>query len=210
MNTTALKGTILYSTLFITYIMWKKDLSSVAILSLVASVHETAAFSNNNIINIHTPTLPSCSRSKVSKSVLSESFYNYGKDGPSSSENNGEQESPVAPKKKGFFGNFFEELDAFVDDATSRRLGAGAQYYGKRKSSFYGANDANKKRDRVSFLLIVERMHKLLQFVPLYEMSHHSIILSNIVYIVLCDPFLYFRILLMQLVSAFVESHLLP
>ena len=136
--------------------MWKKDLSSVAILSLVASVHETAAFSNNNIINIHTTTL-SC-RSKVSK--LSESFYNYGKDGPSSSDDNGEQEeSPVAPKKKGFFGNFFEELDAFVDDATSRRLGAGAQYYGKRKSSFYGANDANKKKDRVSFLLIVERMH---------------------------------------------------
>ena len=191
--------------------MWKKDLSSVAILSLVASVHETAAFSNNNIINIHTTSLSSYSRSnKVSKSVLSESFYNYGKDGPSSSDDNGEQEESPAPKKKGFFGNFFEELDAFVDDATSRRLGAGAQYYGKRKSSFYGANDANKKRDRVSFLLIVERMHKLLQFVPLYEMSHHSIILSNIVYIVLCDPFLYFRILLMQLVSAFVESHLLP
>ena len=131
--------------------MWKKELSSVAILSLVASVHETAAFSNNNVINIHTTALSSCSRSKVSKLVLSESFYNYGKDGPSSSDNNGEQESP-APKKKGFFGNFFEELDAFVDDATSRRLGAGAQYYGKRKSSFYGANDANKKKDRVSFL----------------------------------------------------------
>lgn len=52
------------------------------------------------------------------------------------------------PKKKGFFQNFFEELDAFVDDATSRRLGNGAQYYGKRKSSFYGENDVNKKRDR--------------------------------------------------------------
>ena len=50
------------------------------------------------------------------------------------------------PKKKGFFAIFFEELDAFVDDATSRRLGAGAQYYGKRKSSFYGKDDANKKR----------------------------------------------------------------
>ena len=98
--------------------MWKKDLSSVAILSLVASVHETAAFSNNNIINIHTTSLSSYSRSnKGSKSVLSESFYNYGEDGPSSSDDNGEQEeSPVAPKKKGFFGNFFEELDAFVDD----------------------------------------------------------------------------------------------
>lgn len=54
------------------------------------------------------------------------------------------------PKKKGFFQNFFEELDAFVDDATSRRLGNGAQYYGKRKSSFYGEDDANRKRDKVS------------------------------------------------------------
>ena len=104
----------------------------------------------------------------MSKSVLSESFYNYGKDGPPS-ENNVEQESSVAPKKKGFFGNFFEELDAFVDDATSRRLGAGAQYYGKRKSSFYGANDANKKKDRVSFLLIVERMHTTFAIRPSIE-----------------------------------------
>merc|ERR1712032_441972 len=53
-----------------------------------------------------------------------------------------------APLKKGFFANFFEELDAFVDDATSRRLGNGAQYYGKRKSSFYGKEDLNKKRDK--------------------------------------------------------------
>lgn len=52
------------------------------------------------------------------------------------------------PKEKGFFANFFDELDAFVDDATSRRLGAGAQYYGKRKSSFYGKDDVNRKRDK--------------------------------------------------------------
>jgi hypothetical protein len=54
-------------------------------------------------------------------------------------------------EKRGFFGsisNFFEELDAFVDDATSRRLGAGSAFYGKRKSSFYGKNDKNKKQDR--------------------------------------------------------------
>ena len=55
--------------------------------------------------------------------------------------------SEIPKEKKGFFANFFEELDAFVDDATSRRLGNGAQYYGKRKSSFYGKNDANKKKD---------------------------------------------------------------
>lgn len=54
-------------------------------------------------------------------------------------------------KKGGFFGavsNFFEELDAFVDDATARRLGNGAAYYGKRKSSFYGKDDSMKKSDR--------------------------------------------------------------
>eukprot|EP00980_Cylindrotheca_fusiformis_P009090 scaffold1965_cov110-Cylindrotheca_fusiformis.AAC.13 len=45
-------------------------------------------------------------------------------------------------------GEFFEELDAFVDDATSRRLGAGASFYGKRKSNFYGKNDKGRKRDR--------------------------------------------------------------
>jgi hypothetical protein len=56
------------------------------------------------------------------------------------------------PPKKGFFQNFFEELDAFVDDATSRRLGNGAQYYGKRKSSFYGADDSNRKVDKVSWI----------------------------------------------------------
>lgn len=56
------------------------------------------------------------------------------------------------PQKKGFFQNFFEELDAFVDDATSRRLGNGAQYYGKRKSSFYGEGDANRKTNKVSHI----------------------------------------------------------
>lgn len=66
------------------------------------------------------------------------------------SERSNEEEENL-PKKKGFFANFFQELDAFVDDATSRRLGNGAQYYGKRKSSFYGADDSNKKRDSVVF-----------------------------------------------------------
>ena len=52
-------------------------------------------------------------------------------------------------KKKGnFFTNMFEELDAFMDDATARRLGNGAAYYGKRKSSFYGSDDKMKKSDR--------------------------------------------------------------
>jgi hypothetical protein len=45
-------------------------------------------------------------------------------------------------------GQFFEELDAFVDDATARRLGNGSAFYGKRKSSFYGKDDKDRKRDR--------------------------------------------------------------
>jgi hypothetical protein len=44
-------------------------------------------------------------------------------------------------------GEFFEDLDAFVDDATSRRLGAGAAFYGKRKSKFYGEKDIGIKSD---------------------------------------------------------------
>uniref|UniRef100_A0A6U2SK75 Uncharacterized protein n=1 Tax=Leptocylindrus danicus TaxID=163516 RepID=A0A6U2SK75_9STRA len=43
--------------------------------------------------------------------------------------------------------NFFEELDNFIDDATSRRLGNGAAFYGKRKSNFYGEDDAGRKKD---------------------------------------------------------------
>lgn len=56
-------------------------------------------------------------------------------------------------KKKGggnFFSNFLEELDAFVDDATNRRLGNGAAFYGKRKSSFYGEEDFMKKVDKAT------------------------------------------------------------
>ena len=43
--------------------------------------------------------------------------------------------------------DFFQELDNFLDDATARRLGNGAAFYGKRKSNFYGKNDKNKKSD---------------------------------------------------------------
>lgn len=39
----------------------------------------------------------------------------------------------------------FKELDNFMDDASARRLGAGATYYGKRKSNFYGDEDKMKK-----------------------------------------------------------------
>jgi hypothetical protein len=45
-------------------------------------------------------------------------------------------------------GEFFEELDAFVDDATARRLGNGSKFYGKRKSNFYGKEDDGRKNDR--------------------------------------------------------------
>ena len=48
---------------------------------------------------------------------------------------------------KGPFGGFFQELDNFMDDAFSRRLGNGATFYGKRKSSFYGNDDKMKKED---------------------------------------------------------------
>mmetsp|Transcript_12083 Transcript_12083/g.18277 ORF Transcript_12083/g.18277 Transcript_12083/m.18277 type:complete len:141 (-) Transcript_12083:3741-4163(-) len=54
----------------------------------------------------------------------------------------------LSEQKKGFIANFFDELDAFVDDATNRRLGNGAAFYGKRKSTFYGEQDFMKKDDK--------------------------------------------------------------
>ena len=60
----------------------------------------------------------------------------------------GEEQPEEEEKKGGLFAgisNFFTELDNFMDDASARRLGAGASFYGKRKSSFYGEDDKMKK-----------------------------------------------------------------
>ena len=46
-----------------------------------------------------------------------------------------------------FFEKFLKEVDNFADDAVGRRLGNGAKFYGKRKSSFYGEDDALKKEN---------------------------------------------------------------
>jgi hypothetical protein len=45
------------------------------------------------------------------------------------------------------FGKFFQEFDNFIDDATNRRLGNGASFYGRRKSRFYGEMDSKRKVD---------------------------------------------------------------
>jgi hypothetical protein len=118
--------------------MWKENVASLALLALamVASICEVESFSNS----LHVLTTAPRSMLSNPSSALSESFD--------------DEDEYEPPKKKGFFANFFQELDAFVDDATSRRLGAGAQYYGKRKSSFYGKEDSNKKRDRVRPCLV--------------------------------------------------------
>jgi len=122
--------------------MWTTELRTIAIIALVLCstvVQETVAFTTN-CNTIQTTTI-----SRVN-SKLSESFYNFGKDAPDGEYDNESVEQPK--QKKGFFGNFFQELDNFVDDATSRRLGAGAAFYGKRKSSFYGENDSNRKKSQ--------------------------------------------------------------
>ncbi len=57
-----------------------------------------------------------------------------------------DEDEDEAEEKGGFFAGFvrfFEELDAFVDDASARRLGNGSAFYGKRKSKFYGEDDKN-------------------------------------------------------------------
>eukprot|EP00956_Cyclotella_meneghiniana_P012576 scaffold17877_cov73-Cyclotella_meneghiniana.AAC.4 len=99
----------------------KNSITAFTLAVAAASLHDIAAFSPS--------TLKALSQRSSCQTTLSMT---------------GEGE----PQKKGFFQNFFEELDAFVDDATSRRLGNGAQYYGKRKSSFYGEGDANRKTNK--------------------------------------------------------------
>ena len=46
-----------------------------------------------------------------------------------------------------FFANLLQEMDNFADDAMGRRLGNGAKFYGKRRSSFYGEDDELRKED---------------------------------------------------------------
>ena len=57
----------------------------------------------------------------------------------------------VRAARMGFFENFFEELDNTIDDFANKRLGNGANFYGKRKSNIYGEGDAMRKRDSRSF-----------------------------------------------------------
>merc|ERR1719198_2184541 len=43
--------------------------------------------------------------------------------------------------------SLIQEMDNFADDAMGRRLGNGAKFYGKRRSSFYGEEDDLRKAD---------------------------------------------------------------
>jgi len=104
---------------------------SAVLLLLVASSIEGFTTIRSSITTITTTT--------SSSSVLWEKKWGE----PEQKENNN-----ILGTIGNAFGNFFEELDAFVDDATARRLGNGAAYYGKRKSSFYGSDDKMKKLDR--------------------------------------------------------------
>ena len=126
--------------------MWTTELRTIAIFALVLCstvvVQETAAFTTS------CNTIQTATNSRLNTSQLSESFYNFGKDAPDGEYNDNNESAEQPKQKKGFFGNFFQELDNFVDDATSRRLGAGAAFYGKRKSSFYGENDSNRKKSQ--------------------------------------------------------------
>lgn len=104
-------------------------------------------FSSSSLVSLSSLALMMCFTNVISFSVPPRTFVvSRGFNQPlymAQGEEGGE--------KKGFFANFFEELDNFIDDATSRRLGAGQAFYGKRKSSFYGADDTGKKRDNSKF-----------------------------------------------------------
>ena len=115
-------------------------ISTLSLLLLLASAHALlSVIPPHSLININirpsSRAAPVLNHERTSSSRKSTILYN------NSNENGG----------GGFFGAiaaFFEELDAFVDDATSRRLGSGSAFYGKRKSNFYGKKDKNRKMDR--------------------------------------------------------------
>ena len=50
-----------------------------------------------------------------------------------------------------FFADLLQQVDDFLDDATMRRMGNGAKFYGKRKSNFYGEDDSMRKKDPRQF-----------------------------------------------------------
>ena len=93
----------------------------------------TLTFANSLLVKAFTPS---------SSNIISPSQSKSNKSSSKSTQLYAEEE-----KKKGFLASFFDELDAFVDDATNRRLGNGAAFYGKRKSAFYGEEDFMKKLD---------------------------------------------------------------
>jgi hypothetical protein len=115
-----------------------KSLVAVVVPLMVLGVFNVEAFS---------PISPGSSRADVGGNTVSfirTVEHNSRVVALFANNKNNDEEQP----KKGFFANFFEELDAFVDDATSRRLGAGSAFYGKRKSNFYGEDDSGKKKNR--------------------------------------------------------------
>lgn len=85
---------------------------------------------------------------KASLVLISTTISSVAAFAPNPSKTRCAQKTALFEQKKGFIANFFDELDAFVDDATNRRLGNGAAFYGKRKSAFYGEQDFMKKDDK--------------------------------------------------------------
>merc|ERR1712216_216310 len=57
----------------------------------------------------------------------------------------------AASPSMNLFNKFLQELDNFADDAMGRRLGNGAKFYGKRRSTFYGEDDEQRKEDPQAF-----------------------------------------------------------
>eukprot|EP00532_Pseudo-nitzschia_australis_P008842 CAMPEP_0168178690 /NCGR_PEP_ID=MMETSP0139_2-20121125/9330_1 /TAXON_ID=44445 /ORGANISM="Pseudo-nitzschia australis, Strain 10249 10 AB" /LENGTH=132 /DNA_ID=CAMNT_0008098241 /DNA_START=147 /DNA_END=545 /DNA_ORIENTATION=+ len=76
--------------------------------------------------------------------------------------NNKKNEQPVeieveeTPKKKGFFSDMMNNVDAVVDDFVYKRMGAGEQWYGKRKSNPSGNIDGDYNGMGQSDLIRIE------------------------------------------------------
>lgn len=76
--------------------------------------------------------------------------------------NNKKNEQPIEieveeePKRKGFFSDMMNNVDAVVDDFVYKRMGAGEQWYGKRKSNPSGNIDGDYNGMGQSDLIRIE------------------------------------------------------
>lgn len=94
--------------------MWTTKLTVLAFVLVACIFNETVIFTTTTCNIMYTGTSNSQGNSQ-----LSESFFNYGKDSSDGEYNDNDETVEQPAKQKGFFSNFFQELNNFVDDGKS-------------------------------------------------------------------------------------------